>query len=127
MDRSPLEFNLDPIDQGSEESEKKPIPNKFSAGKKQDSILFSQKMIEDEVHLGNVKNQILGGYQHKQKKSFGREIDRNQLSAEIMNITPIMEEKIHKNESSEKQVNFSFDKDFNFPDFDFKKAKINVK
>jgi hypothetical protein len=36
-----------------------------------------------------------------------------------------MEEKQNdKNESSEKQVNFSFDKDFNFPDFEYKK-KIN--
>ena len=41
-----------------------------------------------------------------------------------MNITPIMEEKHNRNNSSEKQANFSFDKDFNFPDFEYKK-KIN--
>jgi hypothetical protein len=105
-----------------------------------DSILFSQKIKLDrekninEIQLGNVKNQVLGGgsggHQHHgsllQNSSIGgatqnlqnsllppnlaynnaanfsggsigliagREIDRNQLSVEIMNITPIMEEK----------------------------------
>lgn len=71
----------------------------------------------------NLQNLSSGGY--------GREIDRNQLSVEIMNITPIMEEKgefqqidpIVKNfQITSKEENiieqqdeqFSFDQDFNF-------------
>lgn len=85
MDRSPMDFNLD---QNSEESAEKKMP-KIHSNKKQDSILFSQKCQDKEIFLGNVKNQILG----LNKK----EIDQ---FPEIMNITPIVEEK-----------NFSFEKE----------------
>ena len=49
------------------------------------------------------------------KKSFGREIDRNMLSKEIMNITPIIEEKVQP-------TNFSFDKEFGLTEGLLKKS-----
>ena len=51
----------------------------------------------------------------------GGEIDRNQISLEIMNITPIMEEKENfkleeESEKANRDEQFSFDQEFNFAD-----------
>jgi hypothetical protein len=57
----------------------------------------------NEVNLGNVKNQIINENQHSllgTLSGIGREIDRNQLSMDFMNITPIIEEN-DKNDNQE--------------------------
>lgn len=109
-----------------------------------ESLIYGQKIKTEsnEIRLGNVKAMLFdqqknisqnSQFSNLENRYEGREFDRNQLSVEIMNITPIMEEKErdknsyqkskHLQKETQNDEQFSFDKDFHFNPEENNKSK----